>query len=72
MLSLLRELPKAIVASETEVLGFIERRSLMGRDVGYLDVHLLASAALTEAWLWTRDRRLAAASDLNLAFVERR
>jgi predicted nucleic acid-binding protein len=71
VLSLLQELPKATVATDTEVLSFIERRSLMGRGIGYLDVHLLASMALTEARLWTRDRRrAAAASELNLIFTE--
>ena len=71
VLSLLQELPKATVATDTEVLSFIERRGLMGRGIGYLDVHLLASAALTEAQLWTKDRRLAAAAgELNLIFTE--
>ncbi len=71
VLSLLRELPTAVVASEAEVLGFIERRSLMGRGIGYLDVHLLASVALEVARLWTRDKRLAAAAEaLDVAFIE--
>ena len=69
ILALLQKLPKAAVASEAEVLRFIERRSLIDRGIGYLDVQLLVAAALAEAWLWTRDRRLAAAAgDLNLAF----
>jgi predicted nucleic acid-binding protein len=72
ILALLRALPGAPVATDDEALGFIERRELMGRGIGYVDVHLLASAALAAtARLWTRDRRLAAvASDLALAFVE--
>ena len=71
--SLLRELPTAVVASEAEVLSFIERRSLMGRGIGYLDVHLLASVALEVAQLWTRDKRLAAAAKaLDVAFIETR
>ncbi len=71
LLSLLRELPRAVVASEAEVLGFIEQRKLMGRGIGYLDVHLLASAALTEVRLWTRDKRLAAVGgELDLTFTE--
>ena len=42
-----------------EVLGFIEQRVLHGKGIGYVDVHLLASVALTEgAKLWTRYRRL--------------
>jgi predicted nucleic acid-binding protein len=42
----------------------------MGRGIGIVDAHLLASAALAApARLWTRDRRLATvASDLDLAF----
>ncbi len=69
--ALLQKLPKAMLASEAEVLHLIEDRNLMGRGIGYLDVHLLASAALTEARLWTRDRRLnAAAGELNLNFQD--
>lgn len=71
VLSLLQKLPKTTVASEAEALGFIEGRKLMGRGIGYLDAHLLASAALETARLWTRDRRLAsAARALNLTFEE--
>lgn len=60
VLSLLHKLPQVVVASETEVLAFIEQRKLMGRGLGYVDVHLLASAALSEVQLWTRDKRLVA------------
>jgi predicted nucleic acid-binding protein len=69
VLKLLRALPQAPVATEDEVLAYIDRRALMGRGIGYLDVHLLASAALAgTATLWTRDKRLAAvAHDLGLA-----
>ena len=72
VLSLLRALPQAQVASVEEGLAFIEGRQLMGRGIGYVDVHLLASVALDgAATLWTRDRRLAAvASDLSLAHGE--
>lgn len=72
VLSLLRELPPAPVAADDETLGFIERHSLMGRGVGYLDVHLLASVALAgDAQLWTRDKRLAAvAANLEMKFEE--
>lgn len=71
VLSLLQKLPKPTVASEAEALGFIEGHKLMDRGIGYLDAHLLASAALETARLWTRDRRLAAAaSALNLTFEE--
>ncbi len=70
LLALLRALPPAPVATADEALGFIDRHQLMGRGIGYIDVHLLASAALAApARLWTRDKRLAnVAVDLNLRF----
>ena len=60
VLELLQGLPAAIVASDGEVLLLIEREQLMGRGIGYVDAHLLASAKLSHAQLWTQDRRLAA------------
>ena len=72
VLRLLSDLPAAPMATDREVLDFIERRALMGRGMGHIDVHLLASVALAgTARLWTRDKRLAAvAADLELAYVE--
>ena len=59
ILRLLGNLPQSPVASETEALYFLERNQLMGKGVGYIDVHLLAATALAEnALLWTRDKRL--------------
>ena len=64
ILALLRNLPRAAVATDDEVLFLIERYTLMGRGLGYVDVHLLASVALHgTARLWTRDKRLRAAAD---------
>ncbi len=60
LLRLLRELPQAVVAEPEEVLGFIERHDLAGAGIGYVNAHLLASAALTPgARLWCGDWRLA-------------
>jgi len=36
----------------------IERNHLMGKGVGFFDVHLLASAQLTGVPLWTADKKL--------------
>ena len=55
-------LPQAITASDEEVLTFINRHALFGLGIGYLDAHLLASAQLSAAQLWTRDKRLAVAA----------
>lgn len=56
----LAELPRAPVATDDEAMAFIENRRLMGKGVGYVDVHLLASVALArDVTLWTFDVRLA-------------
>ena len=53
-------LPQAPVATHDEALAMTEQHKLMGRSVGFADVHLLASAKLSKARLWTRDKRLVA------------
>ena len=69
VLGLLGRLPAVVAATDAEAMAFIERRALMGRGLGFLDVHLLASVALASPTrLWTRDKRLAAvATELSLA-----
>jgi predicted nucleic acid-binding protein len=62
ILELLENLPQATLADHDEVLRFVERRDLAGRGLGWVDVHLLAAAALDHLRLWTLDRRLAAAA----------
>jgi predicted nucleic acid-binding protein len=62
ILQLLRRLPSVAVAENEEVMRFVERHRLMGRGLGWVDVHLLASAALENVPLWSADRRLAAAA----------
>jgi predicted nucleic acid-binding protein len=55
----LQDLPQASVATDREVLHFIDRNALDGLGIGYIDAHLLTSARLTAgAALWTKDRRL--------------
>jgi len=70
VLSLMRDLPQVNTATDQEVLYFIEQHELMGKGVGYIDAHLLASVALTPpAVLWTRDIRLESlAIELKLCF----
>lgn len=58
ILSLLNTLPMAHIAENEEVMHFIERYRLMGKGLGYIDMHLLASAMLTTTPLWTLDKRL--------------
>jgi predicted nucleic acid-binding protein len=72
-LDLLQHLPLAAVAEFDEILGYIERHSLHGKGIGYVDVHLLASAAIGGTQLWTRDKRLlTAARDLGCALSDTR
>jgi hypothetical protein len=58
MLYLLKSLPQVAVATDDEVLFFIDKHNISGKGVGYLDMHLLAAAALGALKIWTRDRRL--------------
>jgi hypothetical protein len=69
ILSLLRALPSAPTIEFDEFLFFIERNHLVGIGIGFVDVHLLASAQLAGVPLWTADKRLkSAATQLDLTF----
>jgi predicted nucleic acid-binding protein len=63
ILAHLQLLPQATVATHDEVLATIEQHKFMGHGIGFVDVHLLASAKLSKASLWTRDKRLAAIAE---------
>jgi predicted nucleic acid-binding protein len=71
VLSALSDLPHASIATDTEVLNFINHHALFGCGIGYVDAHLLAAVRLTTgAELWTNDKRLhALANQLRLAFT---
>lgn len=56
---LLATLPEAVRAEDDEVLAMVERRGLAGAGLGLVDLHLVASSLLSDAPLWTADRRLA-------------
>ena len=69
ILSFLQVLPMGARAEHEEVLRFIEIHRLMGKGLGYIDMHLLASAILTEVPLWTLDKKLnEAASKMGVAY----
>lgn len=63
IISLLEALPTAYEAGHEEILIFIESRRIMGKGLGYIDVHLLASALLTGVAFWTLDKRLDQAAE---------
>jgi len=58
IISLLQELPMAVLADDEEVIRFLEDYKLMGKGLGYIDIHLLMSAMLSKTSLWTLDKRL--------------
>jgi len=62
ILSLLQALPQTVCPEHDEVMQFIENHRLMGRGLGYIDVHVLAAARLTEVPLWTLDKKLQVAA----------
>ena len=69
--SLLKALPMAIQAEHEEILEFIDNKQLMGKGLGYIDVHLLASAVLTGIPIWTLDKKLKKVSqEMGLCFNE--
>ena len=66
----LKNLPNASVATDDHVLSFIEEKQLMGRGIGYIDFHLLAATEMTRSTeLWSLDESLMdVATELNLAY----
>jgi predicted nucleic acid-binding protein len=64
VLSLLQLLPLATLATHKEILQFIESNHLMGKGLGYIDVHLSASAVLTRVPLWSYDKKLGEANEV--------
>jgi len=70
ILSLLQTLPAVRKADDDEVLQFIERHHIMGKGLGYIDAHLLASSMLSHVPLWTLDKRLSdAAASLGVRYT---
>lgn len=72
LLALWHNLPAIVMITHNEAIYFLEQNRLMGRGIGFVDVHLLAAVALQgDARLWTHDKQLAqAADDLGLGFAE--
>jgi predicted nucleic acid-binding protein len=59
--------------SHADVATFVRAHRLHGRGVGWIDVHLLASAVVADTSFWTADERLAKlASELGIAYRFRR
>ncbi len=60
---------QACTVSHREVVEFVRDRNLLGRGVGWVDMHLLASSLVSQLPLWTADSRLdALASELGVCY----
>ncbi len=69
ILGLFQSLPATPVVEPDEYLEFVATRKLMGKGLGFVDIHILASAVLSGIPLWTGDNRLAkSADDLGVAY----
>ena len=63
----LKEMTPGVVVAHEEVEAMVDALELHGRGLGWIDVHLIASALLTGCSLYTYDRALvAAASELGI------
>ena len=71
ILDAMSQLPQAQVATDDAGVPTIDAHTLFGLGIGYVDASLLAATRLTPgAKLWTRDKRLLAASSrLELAYL---
>lgn len=68
VLALLKNLPQVGPVEHDEALAFLDAHALAASGLGWVDVHLLASAHLSGDHVWSRDRPLiAAARRLGLA-----
>ncbi len=72
LLQLWQNLPGLAQASHAEAMYCLEQRQLMGKGIGYVDLHLLTAALLLPGTLlWTRDKRLQGiAKELGCAWQE--
>jgi len=60
---------QAPVVPHSDVVAFVRDRKLHGRGIGWIDVHLLASALVARLELWTADPALTTvARDLGISY----
>lgn len=63
LLAAYERIHQASIVPHRELVWFVRERGLHGRGVGWVDVHLLASAVAGRLWLWTAAPRLATLPD---------
>jgi predicted nucleic acid-binding protein len=69
LLAAYERMPQADVVPHDDVVAFVRHRDLHGRGVGWIDIHLLASAIVGRLKLWTADPRFSVvATDLGVSY----
>ena len=69
LLAVYEQMHQASMIPHRDVVAFVRDRGLYGRGVGWIDVHLLASAIVGRLQLWTADPRFSAvAKELGVAY----
>jgi predicted nucleic acid-binding protein len=63
LLRIYEDLPYAITMPHQEVVALVRARGLQGKGIGWVDVHLLASAFASGARLLTADKALRAVAE---------
>ena len=72
IINLLNALPSVHLLEHDEIMEFIEVRKIMNQGIGYVDVHILGSAIVSETPLWTLDKSLRkAANKLSIGYTAR-
>ena len=72
LLAAYEQMPQAAMVPHRDVARFVRDRDLHGRGVGWIDVHLLASAIVGRLQLWTADPRFSAvAKEFGAAYAVR-
>jgi predicted nucleic acid-binding protein len=69
LLAAYERIHQASTIPHRELVEFVRSRNLQGRCVGWIDIHLLASALVGRLHLWTADSHLSAmAAELGVAY----
>ena len=58
IITLLNDLPSTDLLDHSDIMEFIENRKIMNKGIGYIDVHLLGSALVSDTPIWSFDKAL--------------